>query len=280
VFGALTNQTGLRADNTLDVYEGEPGRGYVKHYLVDFGESLGGHGTGKGILWDGYSRWFSYDEMFRRLVTFGFDVEDWESIQYTQWPSVGSFEAEIFKPENWKTASPYEPIIRMQPYDCYWAAKIVGAVTEDHFRVLVEAAQYPSSDAAEYVVNTLMERRRKVLAHYLDQVSPIDAVGYRGGALHLEDVRRVLLGDREDETRYEVRYRTDDGDEIAEPRVLSGTSALFIVPVPSDVARTAGGYVRVQVVVLAGDRRAPRAAEFHMRHDPRTSDLRLVGVSH
>lgn len=280
VFGAMTNQTGLRADNTLDVYEGEPGRGHVKHYLVDFGESLGGHGTSKGYLWDGYSRYFSYGEMFRRLVTFGFDVEDWESIQYTQWPSVGTFEAEIFKPQNWKTISPYEPIIRTQPDDCYWAAKIVGGVTEDHIRVLVEAAEYPSSDAAEYVVNTLMERRRKVLAYFLDQVSPVDAVEYRSGELHLEDVRRLLLGDREEETRYEIRYRTDDGDEIAEPRVISGTSASFSVPVPSDVARAAGGYVRVQVLVLVGDRKAPRAAEFHMRRDPRTSDLRLVGVSH
>jgi hypothetical protein len=280
VFGALTNQTGLRADNTLDVYEGGLGRGYVKHYLVDFGESLGGHGTGKGTLWDGYSRWFSYDEMFRRLVTFGLDVEDWESIQYTQWPSVGTFEAEIFKPENWKTASPYEPIIRTQPDDSYWAAKIVGAVTEDHFRSLVEAAEYPSPDAAEYVLNTLMERRRKVLAYFLDQVSPIDAVGYRGCELLLRDVRRVLLGDRKDETRYEIRYRNDDGDEIAEPRLISGITASFGVPVPSHVARAAGAYVRVQVVVLVGDRKAPRAAEFHLRHDPRTSDLQLVGVSH
>lgn len=280
VFGALTNQTGLRIDNTLDVYEGEPGRGYVKHYLVDFGEALGGHGTGKGYLWDGYSRFFSYDEMFRRLMTFGFDVEDWENIQYTKWPSVGTFEAEIFEPRDWKTVAPYEPIIRMQPDDSYWAAKIVGGVTEDHLRVLVEAAEYPSSDAAEYVVATLMERRRKILVYFLDQVSPVDAIDYQDGELHLEDMRRVLLGDREDETRYELRYLTDDGDEIAEPRVISGTSASFRVPVPSDVARAAGGYVRVQVVVSAGDRSAGRAAEFHLRIDPRTTDLRLVGVSH
>jgi hypothetical protein len=34
------------------------------------------------------------------------------------------------------------------------------------------------------------------------------------------------------------------------------------------------------VVVLAGDRNAGRAAEFHLRIDPRTADLRLAGVSH
>ena len=57
---------------------------------------------------------------------------------------MGAFEAELFDPATWKTASPYEPVLNSQPDDDR-AAKVVGAVTREHIEALVEAAQYPET---------------------------------------------------------------------------------------------------------------------------------------
>ena len=98
VFGAFTNQTDIRIDNSIDVYEGIGGKGFVKHYLLDFGEAFGGHGASHQRLWDGYTHIFSFSDLTKNLFRFGFGVEKWEHLQETAWPSVGAFESLYFDP--------------------------------------------------------------------------------------------------------------------------------------------------------------------------------------
>jgi len=147
VFGAFINHSDMRVDNAGDFYQGSPGEGYVRHYLLDFGEAFGGHGAEHDYLWDGYEHLFSFGEAGHNFTRLGLEVDDWERIEYTPWKSVGAFEAEHFRPERWKEVYPYEPIHRSLPEDDYWAAKIVGAITPEQIRTLVEAADYPEPGA-------------------------------------------------------------------------------------------------------------------------------------
>ena len=85
----------------------------------------------------------------------------------TPWSSVGAFESEAFSAGDWRETYSYLPIRSSQPPDDYWAAKIVGALTRQHIQILVDAANYLEPGAADYVVDTVMERRRKILQHYI-----------------------------------------------------------------------------------------------------------------
>ena len=134
--------------------------------MIDFGEAFAGHGAEHDYLWHCFNHIFSFNQACTNLVTLGFKVHPWENIHYTHWKSVGAFESKTFEPEDWKEVYPYEPIRNSQAADNYWAAKIVGALTRDHLKTLVEAARYPDEAAAEYMTATCMKRRHDVLRYF------------------------------------------------------------------------------------------------------------------
>ena len=278
VFCAFTNHTDIRIDNSLDVYVGEPGQGHVEHYLLDFGEALGGHGAEHDYRWDGFHHFFSWEDAGKNLVTLGLNVEDWEDLEYTRWTSVGAFQSTIFKPEGWREVWPYAPIRSSRPDDDYWAAKIVGSVTREHLDALVQAADYPEDGAAEYVAQTLMERRQKILHYFLGQVSPVEA-RLQGEELILTDMGIELAGEDAASSSYQIRFLEDDGDEAGDALTLTGDGAVVKVPVPGSLVEKAGGYLRVEARVVRDGEKAPRPAEFHVRMSGDGS-VRLVGVVH
>ncbi len=278
VFGAFVNHSDMRIDNSLDVYEGPPGKGHVVHYLLDFGEAFGGHGAEHDYLWDGFRHMFSFREVALNLLSLGLRVESWENLHYTPYRSVGAFEAEVFDPGKWKEVYPYAPIRASRPDDDYWAAKILGALTEEHIRALIEAAQYPEPGAAEYMVHTLMKRRRKVLEYFLHRVSPVEVIRQEGNWLHLEDRGRAILKDSS-LTRYEVRFFDGKGRSIDHTQVISTGETTFRVYLSPALLQAANGYLRVDVWAYRRGHRLPRPAQFHFRgKEPQL--LHLVGVVH
>ncbi len=278
VFNSFTNHTDMRIDNTLDVYEGAPGQGFVRHYLLDFGEAFAGHAVEHQRLWDGFHHLFSFRQMFKNLVLLGLNVEAWENIKYTPWKSVGTFESEVYDPADWKEVLPYLPIHYSQPEDNYWAAKILGALTDEHIKTLVAAAQYPEPGAAEYVVETLKARRRKTLQYFLAPVTPVEFVVLKNRRLVLEDRGNILLGLNGDEARYQIRIFDGNGKEIVPPQQIAGKNNQLTIPISSELFRKAGQYLRVDVRKISRGRKAPRPAQFHLRGNG--EGLRLVGVVH
>ncbi len=277
VFGAFTNQTDIRVDNSLDVYVGAPPHGYVKHYLLDFGGALGAHGAEEGRLWAGFRHVFSFEEIAGNFTTLGLKAEPWENITYTPWRSVGTLEAEYFDPLRWKETYPFEPVRRSQPDDDYWAAKIVAALTRAHLEALVNAAQYPEPGAAEYVVETLMKRREKVICAYFGLVSPLEYVSLENDTLILADFGRKYLPGLPP-SHYEVHFFDDGKKEIAPHQWLYTSGELLPVRLEGELFAKAGGYVRVEARVWRAGRPSPRPVNFHFRR--RNGQPRLVGVVH
>ncbi len=261
VFGGFVNHADSELNSMLDVYVGERGEGYVKHYLIDFGEAFGGHGAEKDRLWDGFSHYFDWGQMGRNFVTLGFVVEDWENLQYSQWKSIGAFESEVFQPEDWRETYQYEPVRRSQPDDDYWAAKIVGALTRDHIETLILAADYPDPEAAQYMIDTLMERRRKVLEYFMAQVTSVEALELADGQLHLQDVGKTLTEETGKASLYEIGFYSDAGEEIASRTTIETDKTQFRIAIPDSLLNNAYGYLRVDVQ----DEGKPRATQFHIR---------------
>jgi hypothetical protein len=279
VFGAFLNHSDMRVDNAGDFYQGEAGQGHVEHYLLDFGEAFGGHGAEHGYPWDGFEHYFSYRAAAHNFVTLGLDVHPWEHIVPTPWKSVGMFESTTFDPATWKEVYPFEPMRRSQPADDYWAAKIVARLTHEQLQALVQAADYPEPGAGDYVLQTLWERRRKVLGYFMRQVTPVDAVGVEGEMLQLVDMGRRFAALTP--TAYEVRFWDGEGSELQmhSENLPAGTGDVLELPIPVSLRERAHGYLRVDLRAHWGDAAAPSPAQFHLRFDGQ-GEPRVVGIVH
>ena len=61
----------------------------------------------------------------------------------------------------------------MRPDDAFWAARIVAKFSDEMIRKVVEKARYSDPKATEYMTQTLIKRRDKVVAAYINQVCPV-----------------------------------------------------------------------------------------------------------
>ena len=279
VFGAFVNHSDLRIDNTADVYVDEPGNGYVKHYLLDFGEAFGGHGAEHDYLWDGFEHMFSFHNAFENLVTAGLKVADWENLEYLPWKSIGAFEADAFDPKEWKEVYPFEPVRSSQPADNYWAAKILGALNDEHIRTLVHAADYPEPEAEDYMIQTLIKRRNKVVNYFFNQVTPVDVKSFINNELVLKDMEGVLLNDSSWDSNYEIFFKNNNGKNVGKKKIVTAENDIFTIQIPDSLFKKANGYLQISVLKWRENKKSPAAAEFHLRSDENGSP-QLVGVVH
>jgi hypothetical protein len=274
IFCAFTNHSDIRIDNMLDVYHGESGKGFVKHYLLDFGEAFGGHGAEHDWLWDGYDYYFSFKDLMVNYATLGLKVRPWEKLEYRKWMSVGAFESELFSPATWNETYQFYPIQISQPDDDYWAAKILSELTDDHIKTLVNEAKYPDIDAADYVYETLLKRRDKVIRYFYSQVSPVEFVKISGSKVVLEDLGQPLFPDSKNETEYFIKYFDGSDKMIRKETVVPDGTSLLNITIPDK-----NEYLWFTVSVKRGKIAKQRAAQFHLRKNS-NREYTLVGIIH
>ena len=174
VFAAWLNHDDSRAINTLDMLAKETGRNYVKHYLIDFGSTLGSGSTSAQKPRAGSEYMWEPKPVFARILTLGLWDRRWIHTKYPQFPSIGNFESTDFEPENWKPEYPNAAFLNMNDQDAYWAAKIVMSFTEEEIRAIVRTGQLSDPEAEDYLVETLLARQNKIGRTWLTRVSSFD----------------------------------------------------------------------------------------------------------
>ncbi|MDD9971620.1 MAG: hypothetical protein OXR73_35585 [Myxococcales bacterium] len=174
VFSAWLGHTDMKEDNTLDMYVHEGERRFLRHYLIDFGEALGGHQAEKGRLEDGYEHLWDWEDNTAAIFALGLWKRAWESQQQTPWPSIGAFGARHFKPEAWKEAYPYWPFWEADAADLYWGAKLVMRFERPLIEAIVAQGALSNPRAAAYLVEALSERKRKIGHAWLEALTPFD----------------------------------------------------------------------------------------------------------
>lgn len=232
VFAAWLGHTDMKQDNTLDMYVEQGGRRFLRHYLIDFGEALGGHAGEKNRDEDGFEHFWDWENQGKALVAFGLWKRPWESRVKTPWLSIGAYSAKDFDPSTWREAYPYFPFFEADQGDLYWAARIVMRFDRAHLEAAVAAGRYGQPEAARYLVDTLFERRRKIGMAYLEAVSPLDELTIRTGALCGVD-----LGVRFGLATSGVVVRLGPHDEVLD-RVTVTADGGFCLSIPGDEAYT------------------------------------------
>jgi hypothetical protein len=164
---AWTNHADARGPNSLDVWVTEGGRSFVRHHLIDFGSTLGSGALAKRSYQTGTEYFIDYGVMAKSLVTLGLRPFAWEDAADPDLPNIGYIEAANFGPGSWRPDYPNPAFDERTRRDERWGARIVAGMTDDLIRAAVERARYSDPRATDYLTRVLIERRDKIVRHWL-----------------------------------------------------------------------------------------------------------------
>ncbi len=247
VFGAWTNLTDMKAGNTLDTVVTENGRGVVRHYLQDVGSTFG-TGALDVLGWaDGWNYFYDGGLLVKRFVSLGFYLEPWQTASYTEYPSVGRFEGDAFDPLAWKPHAPTAAFLRARGDDTFWAARRVGAFSDDLIRAIVATGEFRDPAAANHLATVLMKRRDKILRAYLPAVNPLVDFALTDTALTFTNAA-VAAHVADECAGYEAAWaRFDNATGEASAIGAPTTGSAGRVSVPADLPSTQGSFLKIQV---------------------------------
>ncbi|HXG89532.1 MAG TPA: hypothetical protein VNJ02_14480 [Vicinamibacterales bacterium] len=230
------------------------GRGYIKHYMFDFGSILGSGTIFAQRRRAGNEYIFELQPGWRTLATLGLYLRPWLLVDYPDVPpSIGRFEGDAFEPARWKPEYRNPAFENMRPDDAFWAARIVAKFSNERIAAIVGKARYSDPRASAYLTETLIKRRDKVLRTWLNGVNPVvDADLSASGELTFANAA-VAAGVAEPAARYDLQWfrydnATDSETPLAEPAIVDGASGAASSSLPAALLTTAAGnYIGVRI---------------------------------
>ena len=221
VFSAWLNHDEVRSANSLDTLVRADGRSIVRHHLLDFGSTLGSGSVqaqsrraGNEFVWEARPT-------FITMLTLGLYVRPWIKVPYPDLPAVGRIESSYFQPETWKPDYPNPAFRLARQDDRFWAGNILAAVPEEAVRAVVGAGRFSDARATEYLTDTLLVRRRKVLTATLNGTNPVVRPALsEAGVLTFENAS-VQAGVAEPAERYAIEWLRFDNASNTHERVGS-----------------------------------------------------------
>jgi len=173
VFAAWLNHDEWRSGNSLDTLVRDGSRSIIRHHLLDFGSTLGSASTKVQSRRAGNEYVWETRPTLVTMLTLGLYVRPWIKVDYPDIPAIGRFEANYFMPQAWKPDYPNAAFRATRPEDRFWAARIVAAFPDDAVRGIVDTARFSDPRATNYLSDTLLARKSKVLTAWLNGTNPI-----------------------------------------------------------------------------------------------------------
>jgi len=275
VFGAWTNLTDLKSANTLDTLVPENGRLVVKHWLQDVGSTFGMNNDLHE--WDlSWEHFYQGDTTLKRLVSFGFALGPWQTVDYVEKPSIGKFDGDRFDPRTWRPQTPTAAYMELRDDDAFWAARRVAAFNREMITTIIHTGQFSDASAEPALVDIMLKRRAKILRAYLPAVNPIVSPRLREKELMFDNAAvdaDVAAAPR----RYRAAwFEFDNATDALRPLAETG-SATTTMDVPTELPKRIGSFVAVDIAADGTDyeswRRPIRA--YFRRH---TDGWMLVGL--
>ena len=250
VFASWLNHDDSRSINSLDMYVGEPGEGYLKHYLMDFGSCLGSGSVRFQSRRAGNEYMFEWAPGIKSALTLGLWDRAWRHVKYPDYSATGRFEADFFEPQNWKPEYPNPAFDRMQVQDAFWATRIVLRFTDEMVRALVKEGRIENGEAERFLVEALIKRRDKIIRHHLSRCSPLDDFQITGADKSPRIVFKDLAIDSGLANSNSYRYQwfrfnnaTREQTALADSQTVSDA----LLPIP----QTDGEYLLLRLSVLS-----------------------------
>ncbi len=278
VFGAWANLVDMKAGNTLDTVITDNGRGVVRHYLQDVGSTFG-----TGALFprdgdEGYEYLYEGDTLSKRLLTFGFFLSPWQTLDYDEHPEIGRFEGDQFEPEDWKPRVPVAALRHVRPDDALWAALRVMAFTDDMIRAAVKTGSFIDPAAEKLLGDILIKRRDKIGRVYYSRINPLVRFELTDTGLAFENPAvKARLSEAPKQGYQATWYRFNNGTGAADQIGSPTTTSQERLQAPADLPRDANSYVKVSVRAVEPPH-APWATPVDVYFRRAGSAWQLVGV--
>jgi hypothetical protein len=271
--------------NSLDSYVTEGGRRFVRHYVIDFGATLGSASfRTKGLTQSG-EYLIEVGRTLRALFSFGLyrrpfqdDRAAWEHAVGMN-PIVGWFPAEDFDPDEFRTNRKVPAHTRRTDRDLYWGAKVVTAFSDAQIAAVVATSGMAPADIA-HVDRALRVRRDIIGRRYLRAYAAVENpdVALDGKRVCFEDLTIARGLAKPEEIRHAIEINDGLGVRLAS-HTSAPAGARTCVAIPPEATDT--GYRIVEVRSrYAGSARAPetvsKASRIHLRW--RKAEARFVVV--
>jgi hypothetical protein len=183
VISSWLNNWDLKEAQSMDAYVEENGRTFLRHYLLDFGSSLGADDN-PTEYYHGHEYGFDLKSITKEIFSLGVHVSDNEKKARIISSEIGNFTADDFNPGTWKPTFPSVMFDNLTDLDAFWATRVILSFSEEDLRNIVRTAEYSDRMTNEYMLRTLMERRQIVARYWLG----------RGDGLSDFSIRRVAAG--------------------------------------------------------------------------------------
>ncbi len=228
---AFTSHNDMKGPNSLDMYVTEDEKNYVRHYLIDFGSTLGTGALGRDKPFKGYLyTLIDFKNIFLNIFTLGLYVHPWERSQFPDIKGIGTLDADTYDPGSWKPSRPNPALLRATNLDGYWGAKILMSFTDEHVRAIVKEAKFSDPRAEEYMSQTLIQRRDKTGRYWYGRVNPLDRFAFSDkNILRFDDMAVVGGLEKSEDVKYQwkLEHRGDGVKAITDYVEIESTQITF-----------------------------------------------------
>lgn len=164
-----------RDGNTLSAWIAQRKGGYVRHYVIDFGESLGSLWSpadlGRSI---GYHAYIDPGDIAENWLSLGFVERPYRFARFGPSGRIfGYYDVDTFTPDAFQACIQNPAFEAMTDDDAAWMARIISHFDEPHVRALIGTADLRDPELEAELFRLLWGRRNKILDRYLTVRSPL-----------------------------------------------------------------------------------------------------------
>ena len=280
VMSAWLKHTDTKDGNSLDSFVDENGRSYVRHFLIDFGSTLGSAAHSPFSPEAGYVHQFDPKDIVENTISLRMKVEGWEKLTDFQFTSIGRYRSAPFKPHKFKSNMPNPAFDLMTNLDGYWGAKLVTSFTDRQLEAAVKQAQYSNPEAEAYLLRTMKERRDIIGRYWFSIVNPLDRFELHRDSDGTQKFRFVDLAvDRDLESMDHARYRYDlrINGKMSRKNQDLGNSASITIPegLPLDENHQLEFTLRIE---RNGDGKWSKWVKVYLQYDLISGEYSLIGL--
>jgi hypothetical protein len=248
VMAAWLDHDDSRAINTLDMLVSEKDRQFVRHYLIDFGSTLGSGSTTAQKPRAGWEYLWDPSAAALRIATLGLIDKPWVRAKYDDLPSIGRLEFDTFQPNRWKPEYPNTAFENALPEDSYWAAKIVMSFSDEDIRAIVKSGEITDPNAEALLVKWLIIRRDRIGKMLLTSMSSMDRFEIGNDFTLNFDHLASQYGLSERPHSYRVSwFRFNNDTEQMIPLAPETSYVMPSLPIPQILANEISGYIVARI---------------------------------
>jgi hypothetical protein len=256
VFAAWFNHVDAKSINTIDTLIVENGHRVVRHYLLDFGSTLGSAGISPRDYWEGYEYLLEPgSQIGKGIAAFGFYILPWRMDPFYESRTVGRLPLDNteWDPEKWRPRVANAASIRSRLDDKFWAARKAMAITDGMIRVAVAEGKFGDPAAARFLARTLIDRRNSIGRRYLPAINPIvdpalDASGVLTFGNAAVEAKFAAVPES-----YKATWSTFDNATGKTTPIGETTSKEQRVQAPIEVASSRGVFIKVELSAISGN---------------------------